>query len=218
MIRRSLLFALPALAACQTTPPPAPAPQATVEVTTQPGWRSAASAEDVARLDGVAMAWEEALRQARREGFTRQITAEGRLLEPSVALPRPAPSPGSWDCRVIRFGADRPGGRFFTAHRPFYCYVGVDEDDLFIAKQTGSQRPVGYLWEDGEASHLIFLGTLALGSEEDAGAYGDNPARDMAGIFERIGPLRFRLVVPRPRSGAVLEVIELTPAANQPEE
>jgi hypothetical protein len=40
----------------------------------------------------------------------------------------------------------------------------------------------------------------------------------MAGVFERVGPLRYRLVVPKPRGLARLDVIELVPAAVQSEE
>ena len=61
----------------------------------------------------------------------------------------------------------------------------------------------------------FFLGSLALGNETEPRAYGEDPERDMAGIFERVGPLRFRLVVPRPRTGSILEVLELTPAEVQ---
>jgi len=39
----------------------------------------------------------------------------------------------------------------------------------------------------------------------------------MAGVFERIAPFTWRLVIPWPQSGADLEVFELTPVADQPE-
>ena len=72
------------------------------------------------------------------------------------------------------------------------------------------------MWEDDLNTRLIFLGTLALGNEEEARAYGDDPKRDMAGIFERIAPFRWRLVIPFPQDGAKLDVFELTPVADQP--
>ena len=65
---------------------------------------------------------------------------------------------------------------------------------------------------------MIFLGSLALGNETEPLAYGEDPGRDMAGVMERIGPLRFRLVVPRPSTGSILEVLELTPAPIQNDE
>ena len=39
---------------------------------------------------------------------------------------------------------------------------------------------------------------------------------ELAGFLERIGPMRWRLMLPYPRSGAKLEVYELTPVAEQP--
>ena len=53
-------------------------------------------------------------------------------------------------------------------------------------------------------NRLIFLGSLALGNEEEARAYGDDPKRDMAGVFERIAPFVWRLVIPFPQDGAKL--------------
>jgi hypothetical protein len=43
-------------------------------------------------------------------------------------------------------------------------------------------------------------------------AYGHAAGRDVAGVVERIGERRWRLVLPYPRFGAALDVIELVPA------
>ena len=115
-------------------------------------------------------------------------------------------------------GREGAKGPAFQKFKPFFCYVEVEGPLFTIVKQTGSQRPAGRLWEDDVAHRLIFLGTLALGSEEEARAYGDDPKRDMAGIFERIGPFVWRLVIPYPQNGAQLDVFELTPVAEQPKE
>jgi len=48
--------------------------------------------------------------------------------------------------------------------------------------------------------------------------YGEDPKRDMAGVFERIAPFEWRLVIPFTQSGARLDVFELTPVAEQPKE
>lgn len=102
--------------------------------------------------------------------------------------------------------------------KPFFCYVLADDAGvLTIVKQTGSQRPAGRLWEDDDPNRMIFLGSLALGDEQEPLAYGDDPSRNMVGVFERIAPFRWRLVIPFPQSGAKLEVFELTPVTNQPE-
>jgi hypothetical protein len=74
------------------------------------------------------------------------------------------------------------------------------------------------LWEDERPDRLIFLGSLALGNEEQPRAYGEDPKRDMAGVLERIGPFRWRLVIPWPQQGtSKLDVFELRPVEQQPE-
>ena len=176
-----------------------------------------ASSEDIDRLGRTGSAWTEALAAARAAGATRRIADEGKLLEPEAGLARPEPAPGSYNCRVLKLGA--PGkGKAFQAFSPFYCYVGVEGELLAITKQGGSERPGGYLWRDTDRERMIFLGSLALGDEEAPAAYGENPKRDMAGVFERVGLFRYRLVVPSPREEAKLIVIEFVPAPVQPKE
>ena len=179
-------------------------------------WTRVATAEDESRLARAGLAWQEALAEARRTSPV-DVAREGALLRPLAALPRPAPTPGSYNCRLIKLGRTRPKGPAFERFKPFFCYVQVEGDLLTIVKQTGSQRPAGRLWEDDSAKRLIFLGSLALGNEEQPLAYGDDPRRDMAGLLERIGPFRWRLVIPWPQGTSKLDVFELTPVADQPE-
>ena len=195
-------------------------PPAAVEVAEpDTGWKSVASDEDIARIGAMDAAWREALTAARQAGFARQIVKEGPLLDPAAALPRAAPAPGSYLCRVVRMGPSDGKGAAYTAFKPFFCNVGVNNDQLSITKQTGSERPAGYLWEEeGSSERLIFLGSLALGNEDAPLAYGEDPTRDMAGVFERVAAFRYRLVVPHPRRTSKLDVIELVPAPRQAEE
>lgn len=203
------------IAGCQTAPT-GQRPSVTVAETGQEaGWRRIASAADAGRLDRLGAAWSEALAEARRGGFARQIGAEGPLLAPGTALPRAAPSPGSYRCRLIRLGAAAPRVKAYRAYSPFFCHVGVEGDLLSITKQTGSQRPGGYLWQSSD-TRLVFLGSMALGNEEVPRAYGEDPKRDMAGVLERIAPFRWRLVIPWPQSTSKLDVFELTPVEKQP--
>jgi len=181
-------------------------------------WESVASAEDLARIRRVATGWSSGLAEARAGGFGNEIRSAGELLDPDAGLPRPAPTPGSYSCRLVRLGKERGKGPAYQKFKPFFCYVEVEGDLFTIVKQTGSQRPAGRLYEDDAGRRWIFLGTLALGSEEEARAYGEDPNRDMGGIFERIGPFRWRLVIPYPHTGARLDVFELTPVAEQPEQ
>ena len=57
----------------------------------------------------------------------------------------------------------------------------------------------------------IFLGTMMLGDETRPMDYGRDSMRDMAGAVERIGPNRWRLILPYPNFESVMDVIELVP-------
>jgi hypothetical protein len=205
-------------AACETKPK---SPPLTAQVMVEPPlkseeWRKLATAADEDRLARMGLAWQEALAEARRVA-ANEIRREGALLQPRSALPRPAPTPGSYNCRLIKLGKVGPKTRAYESFKPFFCYVEVEDELLTIVKQTGSQRPAGRLWEDDRAERLIFLGSLALGDEQQPVAYGDDPKRDMAGVLERIGAFKWRLVIPWPQSNSKLDVFELTPVARQPE-
>ena len=179
-------------------------------------WRRTASTEDMERLGRIPSAWSGSLAAARAAGFARRIAAEGPLLEPAAALPRPAPTPGVYMCRLIRLGTSARGTPAFAVVRPTFCFVGVSGNQLSITKPEGSDRPAGYLWDDSNPARMVFLGSLAPGRGAPA-AYGDDRARDVAGIFERIGPFRFRLVIPARDAPARLDIFELVPAPNQGE-
>jgi hypothetical protein len=176
-----------------------------------------ASLEDHARLGQLSAAWTEALAEARKAGFRRAVESEGKLLEPGAFLPRPSPAPGSYMCRLVQLGSTGPRGRAFAAAtKPDFCFVGVDgEGRLWLDKQTGALRRQGYLWEDWNPDRMVYLGSLASGAKDRPPPYGSIPERDSIGVIERIGPLRFRLVTPHPRSRYKLEVLELTPAPIQ---
>jgi Domain of unknown function (DUF4893) len=217
--RVAALMALALVTGCETKPklPPGARPVVEVEPPLKSNaWKGLATQADQDRLSRIDSAWQQALTEAGKS-FGGEIRKEGVLLKPRAALPRPAPTPGSYNCRLIKLGQSAPKTRAFESFKPFFCYVEVEGDLLTIVKQTGSQRPAGRLWEDDNADRLIFLGSLALGDEQQPLAYGDDPKRDMAGVLERIGPFRWRLVIPWPQSSSKLDVFELTPVANQPQ-
>ena len=178
-------------------------------------WKQLATDADEDRLNRLDSAWTAALADARKTD-PAEIRREGALLKPKAALPRPAPTPGSYNCRLVKLGKATAKGKSYESFKPFFCYVEVEGDLLTIVKQTGSRRPVGRLWEDDKPDRLIFLGSLALGDEQTPLAYGDDPKRDMAGVLERIAPFRWRLVIPWPQDTSKLDVFELTPVADQP--
>jgi hypothetical protein len=206
-------------AGCVTKPKLPPGAHPMVEVAPPAKsdvWKAVATAADEDRLARLDSAWQQALTEAGKS-FSSEIRKESDLLKPRAALPRPAPTPGSYNCRLIKLGAATPKTRAYESFKPFFCYVEVEGDLLTIVKQTGSQRPAGRLWEDDDPDRLIFLGSLALGNEDQPLAYGDDPKRNMAGVFQRIGPFRWRLVIPWPQSTSKLDVFELTPVAQQPQ-
>lgn len=205
------------LAGCETVNKDQPRAVVTVDPPTKADvWQGLASEPDKLRIQRIATGWVSGLQEARRAGNGAEIRAEGRLLDPDAGLERPAPTPGSYNCRMLTLGREGTRGPAFQKFKPFFCFVQVDQDLLAIVKQTGSKRPAGRLWEDDDSKRLIFLGTLALGNEEEAKPYGEDGRRDMAGVFERIGSFRWRLVIPYPRTGAKVDVFELTPVADQP--
>ena len=179
-------------------------------------WKGVATDADEQRIARAGLAWQEALQEARRAA-PRDVEAEGALLRPRSALARPAPTPGSYNCRLVKLGQATGKGPAFERFKPFFCYVEVEGDLLTIVKQTGSQRPAGRLWEDDRPDRLIFLGSLALANEEQPLAYGEDAKRDMAGVLERFAPFKWRLVIPWPQSSSKLDVFELTPVAQQPQ-
>lgn len=213
-----ILVALLALGGCTLTKVQAPSAQPAVSPappTKAERWLSVANASDAERLNRLPFAWTEGLTAARAR-FASSVKEEGDLLRPGAALARPAPTPGSYNCRLVRLGSTDRRAPAFVRFKPFFCYVEVENDLLTIVKQTGTERPAGRLWEDDVATRLIFLGSVALGNEQQPKPYGQDEQRDMAGVMERIAPMRWRLAVPYPRSGAKLEVYELTPVPIQP--
>jgi hypothetical protein len=201
------------LAGCATKPTLPPGVRPSVEVlppAKSDAWKAVATAADEDRLARLGLAWQEALDDAGKTNAA-DIRREGKLLLPRSGSPRPDPTPGSYNCRLIKLGKATAASKPYETFKPFFCYVQIEGDQLTIVKQTGSQRPAGRLWDDDDPHRMIFLGSLALGDEDQPLAYGDNPKRDMAGVLERIAPFRWRLVIPWPQSTSKLDVFELTP-------
>lgn len=174
-------------------------------------WRSVATGADRARLRDWRDAFVDALGKARAGGHGPAVAAEGALLDPDAALGgRPIPI-GEYRCRVIKLGAKQPGLLDYIAYPAFTCRIRADGRHRGFAKVSGSQRPVGMIFP-ADPMREVFLGTLVLGDESRAMQYGRDPERDVAGFVERIGPARWRMILPRPAFESTLDVIELVPA------
>ena len=202
------MLAATATAGCQSVPPQPPgAPRPTVTVEEPEAWRGIASARDTAALDGLAARWDQALAATRSAGFQRRVAAEGALLVRGAGLARATPAPGSYRCRFIRLGSSK-----WTVSSQGYCYIGVEGSQLSLATELRGLRLGGYLWELKGGSRLVFLGAAVPAGAKTAPAYGEVPAADTAGLVERVGDFRYRLVLPEPRQGSGLAIVEMVAA------
>lgn len=175
-------------------------------------WRVAATGADRQRLRDWRDAFVEALAKAHAGGHGAAIAAEGALLDPDAALGGPPIPNGDYRCRVIKLGAKQRGLLDYVAYPAFNCRVRQEGQLQRFTKMNGSQRPVGMIFA-GDAMRQVFLGTLVLGDELRAMQYGRDPDRDLAAFVERIGPARWRMVLPRPAFESTLDVIELIPSS-----
>jgi hypothetical protein len=189
------------------------------EFQTEPGviaqpardWRIVATDSDRERLREWRTAFVDALRSARAGGHAAELEREGVLLDPDAALGGPPIPNGHYDCRVIKLGAKQQGLLSYIAYPNFGCRIQQSGEFQDFAKLTGSQRQVGKIFP-GDALRQVFLGTLVLGDESHAMRYGQDTERDVAGFVERIGPNRWRLIMPRPHFESQMDVMELVPS------
>ena len=201
-----LAFLLPialAATACSSTPHSPMIAMATTN------WREIASEADRTRLREWRTAFTGALGAATRAGHAADITREGALLQPDAALGGAVPN-GTYRCRTIKLGAKSQGMLDYVSYPPFVCRVTQQGQLQGFAKLTGSQRVVGLIFPN-DAVRQVLLGTLVLGDEGSALQYGEDETRNVAGYVERIGPNRWRLVMPRPHFESQLDVMELVP-------
>ena len=174
------------------------------------GWRDVATDFDLERARKWRTAWVRSIAKARAGGHSAEIAREGPLLEPDVGLRGVAPPTGDYRCRVLKVGAKGEGLLDYVAYPYFDCRISAGAGTMDFVKLSGSQRPVGRLFPDGER-RMVFLGTLQLGDEQGVLRYGHDRQRDMLGLLERIGERRWRLAFPYPAFESTLDVVELVP-------
>ena len=174
-------------------------------------WKEVATANDRRRLADWRATFVDAMAAANKAGHGEEIAREGALLEPDAALGPPGLPDGMYRCRVIKVGAKADSGSLpYVVYPPFACRVKADRTLQRFNKLTGSQRYVGLIFP-GDPLRQVFLGTLVLGDENRALQYGQDQLRDVAGYVERIGPERWRIVMPKPHFESQLDVMELVP-------
>lgn len=209
--RKSIILALmttPALAGCKTV---ASMPPSAVDAPPVEGsWRGTATEQDRLRIRNWYKSWEAALADARTKGHGAEVDREGVLLQPMAALPNPHLPAGDYRCRTVKVGSQGRSNLGYVAYGWFRCRVSAEQGIYSLTKVTGSQRPIGLIFPD-DLKRQVFLGTLELGDESMPVNYGSDRMRDMAGLIERIGDNRWRLVLPAPAYESLLDVIELVP-------
>jgi len=174
-------------------------------------WQRVATESDRKRLRDWRQTFVAAIDAARKSGHSAEIAREGVLLDPDAALGGgPIPN-GAYRCRVIKVGAKSQGMLDYVAYPAFTCSIAAQRDLQQLAKLNGSQRQFGLIFP-GDLLRQVFLGTLVLGDETRALQYGQDDSRDVVGYVERIGPNRWRLVMPSPHFESQLDVMELVPA------
>ena len=174
-------------------------------------WREVVTEDDRGRLRDWRTAFVEALQAARSAGHSADLAREGELLDPDVALGGGTIPNGNYRCRVIKLGARSPGVLAYVSYPWFACRVAQNGPVQDFAKLGGSQRQVGVVYPS-DGLRQVFLGTLVLADEARAMQYGRDTDRDVAGFVERIGPGRWRLIMPRPHFESVMDVMELVPS------
>ena len=207
MSQRWMLLLLP-LAACQPAGQGSrPVQRAAVTLEAPEGWRSVALAQHASIAEDMPALFRQAASAARAGAGDRE------LLDPDLALPRAAPAPGAYRCRLVRLGAGAPAAapRGRRAPREAFCFVQVADDRLSLTLETPTRPLGGFLWDGNRSDRLVFLGAEFGARARTAPPYGDPGAVSTAGLFERTGDFRYRLVVRGPAPGTV-DVYELVAA------
>ncbi len=173
-------------------------------------YRQVISDDDRIRLRDWRSTFVDGLTAARKAGHGADIDREGALLDPDAALTGPAIPNGMYRCKVIKLGAKDPGNLDFVAYAGFTCRVRQERTLHRLGKLSGQQRYVGLIFP-GDPIRNVFLGTLAFADESRVLQYGQDEQRDVAGYIERIGPARWRLVMPQPHFESQIDIMELVP-------
>ncbi|SOB86916.1 protein of unknown function [Sphingomonas guangdongensis] len=216
---RALLLTLSlglTVAGCARTPAVAPVTVSSEPIVEapRPEWERIVRPADAALLQTIAARRTSILSRLPRSARTR-LTAEAPALG-SPALDHVAPSPGSYNCRLVRFStpAARRAAPTFRAFPSFFCYIrGESEGRFSFTKQTGSDQPIGWLYPDDDR-RMVFLGRRQAGTAEEQ--YGTDPTQDLAGVLERTGSFRWHLTLPGVNSEVSIYEITPVPADEQP--
>ena len=188
----------------------ASAPRLLAEQPQDVNWRKVATPHDRARLRDWREAWIAARALVEQAGAGTELARQPLLLDPDRTLAGGELPQGVYRCRSTRLGGRDAAAPAILTEEWAACRVGHDGQVTTFAID-GANRVNGTLFDDTDA-RSVFLGTLAIGDETRSMRYGRDPRRDMAGLIERIGERRWRLVLPYPAFASTLDVIEILPA------
>ncbi|HEY0625877.1 MAG TPA: DUF4893 domain-containing protein [Allosphingosinicella sp.] len=173
-------------------------------------WREIATEEDEARMDNLMTSWVAVLRPRRLRSEARsirhQIEALGSIASPGGAITPPKPAPARYRCRRLVLSTN------MVSASPFYdCDLSLSADRRWTLTQlNGPGRLKGHLHARYDRQ-LVFLGTVSRGgSQSGSTSYGDDPARDVAGLFEHVGSGHYRIVMPARDGLQRIEILELS--------
>lgn len=203
----AMMLLCPLTVACAGRPVVAPKTAGATIEPVEP-WRQASVADDADRIEALNTIWAK-IKNAMPVRSRKSAEAEGALLAADAALDHPELPPGSYACRVVRLG-EAAGRQQFRSFPSNFCYIGTDGDKMLsLTKQTGSDLPAGRLYPSGDKRY-VFLGARQAKAGDNALAYGADRNQDIAGVIERVGSFRWRLVAPT-RDRRSLDIYELTP-------
>ena len=171
-------------------------------------WRRLATDTDRTRLRNWRQAWIDARAKVMAApGGPAALSRDPAMFDPDRALAKAALAVGDYRCRTIKLGPRNLAMTAVSVGDWGSCAVTRDGAITRFAT-TGVQRADGHLFADTDG-RSIFLGTAAFGDETRTMPYGRDARRDMAGIVERLGDRRWRMVLPYPGFESTLDVIEI---------
>lgn len=177
---------------------------ATVEIQPAEDWRAAALPEHAGISEDLPPLF------ARLAAAARPGASDRELLDPAISLPAATPAPGAYRCRIVRLPTT-PGRRERASPRPAFCFVGAEDERLSLTLETPARRLGGFLWPTADRRRLVFLGAGFAPPARTAPPYSATPGANTAGLFERIGDFRYRLVARGAVPGTV-DIYELVAA------